>query len=197
MSRFDLPDNFLDNPESLVRKKRVTNSTPSPVVAPSVNNLDNRSQAPSQPNPMAQKSLREYSVPTTTNIKVGPALAGENMNFELKTSVITMVQAHPFSGLGSDDARGHLQTFLEICETFKLKDVDRLAVRLRLFPFSLNGKAKTWFYANRDTLDTWDKLSTAFLTKYFPVGKTNALRGKISNFHQAATESVPEAWERL
>ena len=37
----------------------------------------------------------------------------------------------------------------------------------------------------------------AFLSKFFPTGKTNALRGRISNFQQASNESIPEAWERL
>ena len=31
----------------------------------------------------------------------------------------------------------------------------------------------------------------------FPMGKTNALRGKISNFQQNSMESIPEAWVRL
>ena len=29
------------------------------------------------------------------------------------------------------------------------------------------------------------------------MGKTNALRGRISNFQQASNESIHEAWERL
>jgi hypothetical protein len=29
------------------------------------------------------------------------------------------------------------------------------------------------------------------------MGKTSALRGKISNFQQTSLESIPEAWERL
>ena len=43
----------------------------------------------------------------------------------------------------------------------------------------------------------WNKCSTMSLTKFFPMGKTNALRGRISNFLQSATESIHEAWERL
>ena len=46
-------------------------------------------------------------------------------------------------------------------------------------------------------MDTWDKCAKAFLSKFFPTGKTNALRGRISNFQQASNESIPEAWERL
>ena len=39
--------------------------------------------------------------------------------------------------------------------------------------------------------------STAFLAKFFPTGKTNALRGRISSFQQQHDESIPEAWERF
>ena len=37
----------------------------------------------------------------------------------------------------------------------------------------------------------------AFLAKFFPMGKTNALRGRIANFQQTQLEPIPEAWERL
>ena len=36
-----------------------------------------------------------------------------------------------------------------------------------------------------------------FLAKFFATSKTNALRGRISNFQQTASESILEAWERL
>jgi hypothetical protein len=96
-----------------------------------------------------------------------------------------------------EDASTHLQNFLEICSTFKTKDELLDAVLLRLFPFSLLGRAKQWFYANKDKLTTWALCSTAFLAKFFPIGKTNALRGKITSFQQQQDESVPEAWERF
>ena len=54
-------------------------------------------------------------------------------------------------------------------------------IKLRLFPFSLLGKAKQWFYKEKD-IDTWNNCSKAFLAKFFPLGKTNALRGQISSF---------------
>jgi len=78
-----------------------------------------------------------------------------------------------------------------------IKDVAPESIRLRLFPFSLSGTAKQWFYKEWEDVSSWDKCSMAFLTKFFPMGKTNALRGRISNFQQNATESIPEAWERL
>ena len=39
--------------------------------------------------------------------------------------------------------------------------------------------------------------ANAFLVKYFPVGKPNALRNRISSFEQLLDERVLEAWERL
>jgi hypothetical protein len=55
------------------------------------------------------------------------------------------------------------------------------------------GKAKQWFYTNKDKNTIWDIYSTAFLAKFFPTGKTNALRGRISSFQQQYDESVLEA----
>ena len=48
-------------------------------------------------------------------------------------------------------------------------------------------------YSNRNIVDTLDKCSNAFLFKFFPMGKTNALRNKISSFQQQVDESIPKA----
>jgi len=108
-----------------------------------------------------------------------------------------MVQASPFCGKSHEDVNAHLQYFLEICDTFTIKGIPQEAIHLRLFPFSLLGKVKQWFYANRDPIDTWDKCFNAFLVKFFPMGKTNALHNKISSFTQQAEDSIPDGWERM
>jgi hypothetical protein len=91
---------------------------------------------------MADKTLCEFSAPTTTNIRTGLAvIVGEN-GFELKPVPITMVQATQFCGKADEDASAHLQHFLEICSTFTLKGVSRDVTLLHLFPFSLLEKAK-------------------------------------------------------
>ena len=123
----------------------------------------------------------------------GPAINTGNGNFEIKTGLITMVHASPFCGKPNEDASTHLQQFLELCSTFTIRGVEEDAIRLRLFPFSLLGKAKQWFYANRVEINTWAKCSAAFLAKFFPLGKTNVLRGRISSFQQVANETIPEA----
>jgi hypothetical protein len=56
---------------------------------------------------------------------------------------------------------------------------------------------KQWFYSNKEAVSTWEKCSNAFLTKFFSLGKTNALQNKISGFQQLTDETITEAWERL
>ena len=93
-----------------------------------------------------------------------------------------MVQASPFYGKANEDASAHLQQYLELCSTFVIKGVSQDEIRLHLFTFSLLGRAKQWFYANRSSVNTWNNCTKAFLAKFFPTGKTNAQRGRISSF---------------
>ena len=223
MNGFALPRNFTEDPEKLLRKKKFVEArdkfespsrTPSAAQASSSEELDPTLEEEFEEQieeraeelggnlapvfeDMAEKTLREFSAPTTANIRTGPAVnTGEN-GFELKPALITMVQASQFCGKAHEDASAHLQHFLEICSTFTIRGVSKDTILLRLFPFSLLGKAKQWFYTNKDKHNTWDLCSTAFLAKFFPTAKTNALRGKISSFQQQHDESFTKAWERF
>jgi hypothetical protein len=118
-------------------------------------------------------------------------------SFELKPALINMVQQSPFCSKASDDANALLQHLLEICSTFTIRRVTWDVVHLHLFPTSLLGKTKQWFYSNKEEVSTWEKCSNAFLAKFFPLGKTNALRNKISTFQQLMDETIAEAWEHL
>jgi hypothetical protein len=57
---------------------------------------------------MAQKTLREFSAPSTKNICVGPTLDTNDRECELKPSLINMVQANTFSGKTYEDVSAHL-----------------------------------------------------------------------------------------
>jgi hypothetical protein len=90
MISFDLPTNFVDNPEALPRKTRAKLKRVS--VLESEDNRTRRNLTP-EFNAMANKTLREFSAPTTANIRIGPTTdVGEN-GFELKPALINMVQA--------------------------------------------------------------------------------------------------------
>jgi hypothetical protein len=57
---------------------------------------------------MADKTLREFSTPSTENIRTRPTLNTNNLEFELKPSLINMVQATLFSEKAHEDACAHL-----------------------------------------------------------------------------------------
>jgi hypothetical protein len=148
MNKFDLPDNFIDNPKALFRrtkaklKKAQASSSIQSEVPSKVEDHQRviRNLTPSF-EAMAKKSLHEFSTPTKDNIQTGPA-TDIDKPFELKPALINMVQASQFCGKAHEDASAHLQHFLEICNTFTIKDVPRDAILLCLFPFSLLRRAK-------------------------------------------------------
>jgi len=133
---------------------------------------------------MAQKTLQELSPPCLENIPTGPRFEVEEgaPKFELKSSIINLVQATQFSGKAHEDASAHLQNFLEIGSTISINGVNKDVILLHLFPFSLEGKVRKWFYTHQDYINNWTNLSDAFLAKFFPIGKRAALRGNIVSF---------------
>jgi hypothetical protein len=130
----------------------------------------------------AQRCINDFSAPSSANIRTGPEMNIRVGSFKLKLALINMVHERPFYDKASEDANAHLQHFLEIYSTFTIQGVTQDKVCLCLFPFSLLGKGKQWFYSNKEAVSTWEKCSNAFLTKFFPLGKTNALQNKISGF---------------
>jgi hypothetical protein len=84
--------------------------------------------------------------------------------------------------LPSEDANAHLQHCLEQCDTVNIEGVAPEIIIFCLFPFSLLGRVKQWFYKDREVINTWNKYSTVFLAKFFLMGKTHALCGRIFNF---------------
>ena len=164
MTSFDLPTNYIDDLEVLLKRTKAKLKKVS-----ALESEDNRIRRSLTPKfeAMVDKTLREFSAPTTANIRIGPNVNVGDNGFELKPALINMVQASKFCGKAHEDASAHLQHFLEICSTFTIKGVTKDAILLRLFPFSLLGKAKQWFYANKDRNTTWDNCSTTFLAKFF------------------------------
>jgi len=98
MNRFDLPNNFIDNLETLIRKTKAklrrnqsTSSTSQLANPPESEDQPTQSLTP-EIDVIADKSLPEFSAPTTANIRTGLAV-DINGSYELKPSLINMVQA--------------------------------------------------------------------------------------------------------
>ncbi|GJR62026.1 reverse transcriptase domain-containing protein [Tanacetum coccineum] len=93
-----------------------------------------------------------------------------------------------------------LELFSEFRSSFlqSYPDVPNTAIKLLLFPFSLDGVAKTWLDKEPpNSILTWGDLVSKFINFFFPPSKTTNLRNEITNFRQIAQESFSEAWERF
>ncbi|KAH9722991.1 hypothetical protein KPL70_006933 [Citrus sinensis] len=152
---------------------------------------------PILPPVQAEKTLREYFSPLAANQPSCIVLRQTTAtHFELKPSVIQLLPS--FHGLEREDPYLHIKEFLDICSTFRFQNFNDESIKLRMFPFSLKDKAKAWLNSlPAGSISTWDELSNKFLTKFFPMSKTNALRREISDFYQREGEQFYECWERF
>ncbi|GJX60613.1 reverse transcriptase domain-containing protein [Tanacetum coccineum] len=81
---------------------------------------------------------------------------------------------------------------------FKYRDTENEVVRLMMFPISLTGEAKTWLdELNEGTIETWDELRTAFISRFFPPALFDRLLGEIRAFFQHENETLTDAWLRM
>jgi hypothetical protein len=89
MTGFDLPTNYLDDPEVLLWKAKASLKK-----VLTLESEDNRIRSLTPEfEAMANKTLREFPTPTTANIRPGLQNdVGEN-EFELKLALINIVQA--------------------------------------------------------------------------------------------------------
>ncbi|GJR40467.1 reverse transcriptase domain-containing protein [Tanacetum coccineum] len=119
-------------------------------------------------------------------------------NFELKSSLINLVQNRIFQGGNDEEPHAHIRHFESITNNQRYPDVPNTTIKLLLFPFSLDGVAKTWLDKEPpNSILTWDDLVSKFINFFFPPSKTTNLRNEITNFRQIAQESFSEAWERF
>ncbi|KAH9801696.1 hypothetical protein KPL71_001121 [Citrus sinensis] len=183
-----------DSTNRLVKRESKIDSSPASSLE--VMDVPNR-LLPVLPPVQAEKTLREYFSPLAANQPSCIVLPQTTAtHFELKPSVIQLLPS--FHGLEREDPYLHIKEFLDICSTFRFQNFNDESIKLRMFPFSLKDKAKAWLNSlPAGSISTWDELSNKFLTKFFPMSKTNALRREISDFYQREGEQFYECWERF
>ncbi|GJY41251.1 reverse transcriptase domain-containing protein [Tanacetum coccineum] len=127
---------------------------------------------------------------------VVPAITADN--FELKHSLLTLVQNKQFFGHDKEDPHAHIRYFNKITSTMKFPNVLSTSVKLMLFPFSLEGASQIWLEKEPPrSILTWDDLVLKFINQFFPPSKTTNLRNEITRFQQRFDESFYEAWDRF
>ncbi|GKD23646.1 reverse transcriptase domain-containing protein [Tanacetum coccineum] len=136
--------------------------------------------------------------PTEGNAKaiIVPTILAEH--FELKHSLLNLVTSKQFFGFEKEDPHAHIRWFNKITSTMKYKDVPDSAIKLMLFPFSIDGPARIWLEKEPPrSITTWEDLVSKFINKFFPPSKTTNLHNEISNFQQRFDEPFHETWDHF
>nr|GEY92418.1 reverse transcriptase domain-containing protein [Tanacetum cinerariifolium] len=130
------------------------------------------------------------------DVIVVPDILAEN--FEIRTRLLSLIQANQFHGFESNNLHDHIRSFNRITSTLKFKNVPNDAITLMLFPYSLEGAAKIWYEKEPPgSILTWRNLISKFVNHFFPPSKTTHLKNEITRFNQKFEETFGEAWERF
>nr|GEU43300.1 reverse transcriptase domain-containing protein [Tanacetum cinerariifolium] len=90
------------------------------------------------------------------------------------------------------------RTMEELLQAPTEGDAPNDAIKLMLFPYSLEGAARIWYEKEPpNSILTWDDLVNKFVNQFFLPSKTTHLKNEISRFTQRFEETFGEAWERF
>ncbi|XP_020201932.1 uncharacterized protein LOC109787777 [Cajanus cajan] len=148
------------------------------------------------------------------NHQLGPrhfsSIARPTKGVEMKPTLLSLITTNQFVGMDHEDPYTHLFSFYELIDTMGVPEEDEKAVRpryvpgedeeavyLRLFPFSLTSKAKTWLQAHpNQSLTKWEDVEQKFLARFFLPSRYISAKSAIATFSQSTDEPLCEAWER-
>nr|GEY77667.1 reverse transcriptase domain-containing protein [Tanacetum cinerariifolium] len=149
--------------------------------------------------PMANRTMEELlQAPTEGYGEAIIILEILAENFEIKTNLLQLIQANKFHSFEKDNPHTHISNFKRMTTTLKYRDVPNDAIKLMLFPYSLEGDARVWYEKEPpNSILTWDDLINKFVNQFFPPSKTTHLKNEISHFTQRFEETFGEAWDRF
>ena len=118
--------------------------------------------------------------------------------FELKPTLINMVQQNQFTGHPTENPNELLGRFMRIASSIKLNGVRPEVIQLQLFPFSLRDMASTWFNSlPYESVNTWEELMGAYFNKFFPPFLHSERRREITNSKHGREENMHTARKDL
>jgi len=142
-----------------------------------------------------QQTLKELAAPNMENQPLCINM-DKNVNFELKSGFIHLLPL--FNGLAGEDPQTHLKEFHMVCVGMKPNGVDEEQVKLKAFPFSFKGAAKTWFFSILPgSIGAWNAMKKIFLDKYFPASRVANIRKEIWGFDNLIERHSPSIGKYL
>lgn len=145
----------------------------------------------------AQRTLKDYATNKEFHSSIVHPAVDAN-NFEIKLSILLMVQRVQFSSSSTNDLNLDLFIFDVLCDTLKIDGVGNKVIRLTLFPFFLRDRAKSWLeFIPYNSLMKCNELKVASLAQYFSPSKIIHLRNRITCFRKDSGKSLYKVWERF
>ena len=93
----------------------------------------------------------------------------EANNFELKPTLITIVQQPQFTSHPSEDSNQHMGRFMRMANIVKLNEMRPEVIKLQLFAFLLRDVGTTWLDSlSVGSMNTWEELVEAYMSIFFP-----------------------------
>ncbi|GJV41804.1 hypothetical protein Tco_1420244 [Tanacetum coccineum] len=126
--------NFLNNSNVTIPRRRNKGRAPN-IVEPELRTIVT---------PMTERTMEELLRAPTEGY--GEAIVLPEINadhFEIKTNFLQLVQANPFHGLENENPHAHINSFKRITSTLRFRNVPNDVIKLMMFPYSLEGDAKT------------------------------------------------------
>ncbi|KAF7839504.1 DNA-directed DNA polymerase [Senna tora] len=143
-----------------------------------------------------EKTLREHSPSPVNQAPLCIATPTLQAPLELKSGMIHLLPK--FRGLMNEDPYQHLKEFHVVCSSMKPDRVTEQKIKLRAFPFSLDGAIKEWlFYLPVGSITTWEEITRLFLHKYFPSSRVINVRRDICGIKQKVTKTLFDYWEHF
>ncbi|PWA91946.1 reverse transcriptase domain-containing protein [Artemisia annua] len=151
------------------------------------------------PENLTPKCLKDYSSPTPRGFSNAIVFPNEHTSGVLRATDVWLIQSVcKFHGLKTEDPIQHIKDFLKIVDIIHTDGATRDTSRLRFFPFTLHGKAKEWYNKlPSESIFTWEQLISKFYEKFFPAGRTSAIRDKILRFRIGQAEPIHKSWIRF
>lgn len=120
---------------------------------------------------------------------------GTANNFEIKPSLVGMVQHNQFSGLPIEHLNFHFSILVKLYGTLKSNGTEENAIQLILFPFSLRYRARVWLQSlPANSITTWPQIKVVFLARYFSSSKLAQVKSEINNFRQEEESISLTSW---
>ncbi|KAH9668031.1 hypothetical protein KPL70_021271 [Citrus sinensis] len=149
---------------------------------------DSEEQVMDRPAPV-ERTLRELAEPDLNQQPLCIQYVDLEVNFELKSGLIHLLPK--FHGFAGEDPHKHLKEFHVVCSSMRPQGVTEEQIKLRAFPFSVDGLAKDWlYYLPPGSITTWNGLKKQFLEKYFPASRAANIRKDICGIRQLPGETL-------